>query len=217
MTEIETASAMELIGDLFSKVLPKDVAEGWLKKLDDERKAQENKRYTATVLANVTAALENVGEALMKAIPAGREIRIFHRPALAAKDGVPGVDAALHFSIETSGSQTSTGKATPRETGKLIRVTLDGKDIEGSTWRAALDKVNEALEVALRLEIPGSAFSANSALHGLAKRVNKKAGRERIVVHGNVNEGKEAPEVTPAPDAAPDATVAPEAPETAPE
>lgn len=209
MTEqIENASALI---EQYMASLPKDVASVWLGKLKTEAAVQEAKRYTSEIVVKVQAILGNVGGAMLDAIPPGRTLTIMHRAGLPAKDGQPATDPELVFNIEVSSSSTQNGRA-PREGGKLIRVMLDGKAIEGTTWTGALHKVNEVLDAKDRCKIPDGAYSANRELNAFAKRLNKAHGKDRLIVVGEVEPAPEAPAPAPAPEATPEAT--PEAPKS---
>lgn len=211
----DPVAAAALIQEFLANA-PVDTANEYLTNMKLTLEASKVKRQIEEVRVDLAKVLADVVADLLGVIPVGRTVKLYHRAATEAKDGVPAIPAGLEFNLEVSASVTTNGRATAsRTTGKTIRAMLDGKPIEGSTYRGCLDKVNEALLEKERCKIPNSAFSANRELNAFAARLNKASGKERLVVVGEVMEAPAPVPEGPKDDAStpPPASTAPEGPE----
>lgn len=150
-------------------------AESLYGQLNAVLKVAEGEQKRNAVIDGVKLLLEDVAAELVDLIPAGYVLKVSHIGG--TKDGDKEVPARLAFSVDFPGglstpgsAATKTGKA--RATGKLAKVTLDGADIVGPSWRTLLDALNAALKAAGKTEIkvPSSSFNARALIMGAAAK-----------------------------------------------
>lgn len=208
------AGLREQLLALASQMVGDDVAGSWVEQLQLQQARQEADRVRLDIIKNVTAALSTVAEALVKALPAGRELRILHVAAKVEGDKIL-EPAKLSFDVDMGGGLRSTGTtAKPtngKDAGTLKFAALDGsKRFEGKTFKDVFLSVVEHLKTSNdkdkdKAKIPDSNYSANRELVALAARLKGRLTFGEVdPAPAPAKDADKAKDTAPAPAAEPD-------------
>jgi hypothetical protein len=202
ITALGPAAVEAALAALLTAYAPKqDSADAVLSSLKAERARQDAENARSIIIQKLEKLLDGIEPALLDAIPAGKVARLQHVEAATDPNGKP-IPAYIAFDVEFNGglstiSSTRTGRGRnggDPKSGKLVRVTLDGKAITGPTFKAVYLEAAKVLGV----KPPTSNYSAHRELDSVVARFSGRVSYKLEEAAPATVPAQDAPPVAPA-------------------